>query len=234
MVEGRERRKKQRIQLTRALIGRFGVMGVVILDITDAGARIEHFDRLDLRKKASFRLDWQQQTIETTAEVRSCRIHRFASGDQGATVYQSGLLFTDYVGEAQAKLRELTTFVVARSLAEQVANARGLGPVTERNMPVFRSGAVAASGLEPGQDAKRLIPDTDLAVERGYVRCTLVGGNRFEKRWSRTPDQPDHGFTIPASEPEEHVNQLCESYLQGSEEDRKLILLLARLSVDKS
>src|SRR5712691_4309819 len=76
MVEGRERRKKQRIQLTRALIGRFGVMGVVILDITDAGARIEHFDRLDLRKKASFRLDWQQQTIETTAEVRSCRIHR--------------------------------------------------------------------------------------------------------------------------------------------------------------
>jgi len=130
MVEGRERRKKQRIQLTRALIGRFGVMGVVILDITEAGARIEHFDRLDLRKRASFRLDWQQQTIETTAEVRSCRIHRFASGDQGATVYQSGLFFTDYVGEAQAKLRELTTFVVARSLAEQVANARGLGSFT--------------------------------------------------------------------------------------------------------
>ena len=229
-----ERRKKQRIQLTRGLIGRFGVMGAVILDLTDLGARIEHFERLDLRKKASFRLDWQQQSIETIAEVRSCRIHRFAAGDDGATVYQSGLLFTDYVGDSAAKLRELTTFVVARSLAEQVANARGLGPVTERNMPVFRGGAVAASGLEPGQDARRLIPNSDLAVDRGYLRCTLVGGNRFEKRWSRKPDQPPEGFTVPASEPPEGVDQLCESYLKGNEEDRKLILLLARLSVDQS
>jgi len=229
-----ERRKKMRIQLTRGLIGRFGVMGVVILDITDLGARIEHFERLDLRKHASFRLDWQEQSIETTAEVRSCRIHRFASGDDGATVYQSGLLFTDYIGDALAKLRELTTFVVARSLAEQVANARGLGPVTERNMPVFRGGAVAASGLEPGQDAKKLIPNSDLAIDRGYLRCTLVAGNRFEKRWSRKPDQPAQGFTVPASEPEEHVNQLCETYLKANEEDRKLILLLARLSVEKN
>jgi hypothetical protein len=228
-----ERRKKQRIQLTRGLIGRFGVMGVVILDITEAGVRIEHFERLDLRKKASFRLDWQQHTIETTAEVRSCKIHRFAAGDEGATVYQSGLLFTDYVGDAAAQLRELTTFIVSRSLAEQVANARGLGPVTERTMPVFRSGTVAASGLEPDQEAKRLIPNSDLAIDRGYLRCTLVAGNRFEKRWSPKADQPREGFTVPASEPPEHVDQLCENYLKGTEEDRKLILLLARLSVDK-
>jgi len=233
MTPGRERRKKTRIQLTRGLIGRFGVMGVVVLDLTDLGARIEHFERLDLRKKAQFRLDWQQRMIETAAQVMSCRVHRFASGEEGVTVYQSGLFFTDYAGDAQARLRELTNFVVARSLAEQVANARGLGPVTERTMPVFRGGAVAASGLEPGQDAKRLIPDTDLAVDRGYVRCTLVSGNRFEKRWSRKPDQPAHGFTIPASEPPEQVDQLCESYLEGNEENRKLIVLLARLSVDK-
>ncbi|HEY8132733.1 MAG TPA: hypothetical protein VII12_12680 [Thermoanaerobaculia bacterium] len=233
MTPGRERRKKQRIQLTRGLIGRFGVMGVVVLDLTDLGARIEHFDRLDVRKKAQFRLDWQKRTIETTAQVTSCRVHRFASGEEGVTVYQSGLCFADYVGESQARLRELTTFVVARSLAEQVANARGLGPVTERNMPVFRSGAVAASGLEPGQDPKRFLPDTDLAFDRGYVRCTLVSGNRFEKRWSRKPDQPAHGFTIPASEPPDQVDQLCESFLKGNEEDRKLIVLLARLSVDK-
>src|ERR1700737_2901088 len=133
-----ERRKKKRIQLTRGLIARFGTMGVVILDITDAGARIEHFTRLDVHKKASFRFEWQQKPIEATAEVRSCKIHRFASGDDGTTVYQSGLFFTDYVGDAAATLRELTTTIVARSLAEQVANARGLGPVLERNMPVFR------------------------------------------------------------------------------------------------
>lgn len=206
-------------------------MGVVVQDLTDEGARIEHFDRLDVRKKSQFRLDWQQKTIVATAEVRSCRVHRFASGDEGATVYQSGIQFTEFAGDSHEILRELVAFIIARSLAEQVANARGLGPVTERNMPVFRGGAVAATGIEPGQ-AKRLIKDSDLATDRGYLRCTLVGG-RFEKKWSRMPDQPPSGFTIPASEPPEHVEQLCESYLKGSEEDRKLILLLARLSVER-
>src|SRR5882672_7936506 len=175
MALGRERRKKQRTQLIRGMIGRFGVMGVVVLDITDLGARVEHFDRLDIRKKAPFRLEWQGKTIETTAQVMACRVHRFASGEEGVTVYQSGLFFTDYVEDAAARLRELTTVVVARSLAEQVANARGLGPVTERNMPVFRAGAVAASGLEPSQDATKLIPQSDLTIDRGYLRCTLIG-----------------------------------------------------------
>jgi hypothetical protein len=231
--KGQERRKKKRVQLTRGLIGRFGVLGVIVLDVSDAGARIEHLERLDVRKKAQFRLEWQERAIETTAEVRSCRVHRFASGDEGATVYQSGLFFTDYAGDSQNVLRELMAHAVARSLAEQVANVRGLGPVTERNMPVFRGGTVAATGLEPGQEAKRLIKDSDLTTDRGYLRCTLVGGS-FVKKWSRKPDQPDAGFTIPASEPPEHVEQLCQSYLKGSEEDRKLILLLARLSVDKT
>src|SRR5438093_1363709 len=116
MTPGRERRKKTRIQLTRGLIGRFGVMGVVVLDLTDEGTRIEHFDRLDVRKKAQFRLEWQQKTIVATAEVRSCRVHRFGSGHEGATVYQSGLLFTEYADDSLAVLRELVALIVARSL----------------------------------------------------------------------------------------------------------------------
>jgi hypothetical protein len=230
-----DRRKKKRIQLTRGLIARFGTTGAIILDITDAGARIEHFNPLDVRKKALFRFEWQKHAIETTAEVRSSRIHRFASGDDGTTVYQSGLYFSDYAGDSATRLRDLASTIVARSLAEQVANARGLGPVIERNMPVFRSGGVVANGLEPNQQrVEQYIPTTEVAVERGYVRCTLIAGKRFEKKWSRTPDQPEEGFTVSASEPEEHVEQLCETYLKGTEEDRKLIVLLAQLSVDKS
>jgi hypothetical protein len=106
--------------------------------------------------------------------------------------------------------------------------------VIERDMPVFRSGVVAAGGLEPNQEkAERLIPTSDVVIDRGYVRCTLKGGVRFEKKWSRTPEQPSDGFTISASEPPELVDQLCESYLHGSDEERKLIVLLAQLSVDK-
>ena len=230
-----ERRKKKRIRLTRGLIARFGTMGAIILDISDAGARIEHFNRLDVRKKALFRLEWQQQPIETTAQVVSCKVHRFDHGDQGTTVYQSGLYFTEYAGDSAAKLRDLANTVVARSLAEQVANARGIGPVIERNMPVFRSGGVVANELEANQEsAERLIPTSEVVIDRGYIRCTLIGGVRFDQKWSRTPDQPAEGFTVSAAEPSEHVEQLCENYLNGSEEDRKLILLLAQLSVQKA
>jgi hypothetical protein len=147
-------------------------------------------------------------------------VDRFTAGDEGTTVYQSGLQFTDHVGDTASRLRDLANAVVDHSLAEQVANASGIGPVAEADMPVFRSGVVAANN--------------DLAVDRGYLRCTLIAGVRFEKKWSRTPDQPKDGFTVPASEPPEHVEQLCQTYLKGTEEDRKLILLLARLSVAKT
>lgn len=231
---GPERRKKQRIVLTRGLIARFGTTGAVILDITDAGARIEHFNRLELGKKARFRFEWQDTPIEVEAIVMSCRVHRFAHGDDGTTVYQSGLSFSEYIGNAGNFLREMVATIVSRSLAEQVANARGIGPVTERNMPVFRAGVVAAAGIDPTQEkAKRYIPTAQVAIDRGYTRCTLVAGKRWEKKWTRSPEQPPDGFTILATEPPEHVEQLCDTYLRGSEEQRRLIRVLAEASVER-
>src|SRR5512144_2681475 len=73
-----ERRKKQRIQLTRSVLARFGATGVLILDITDEGARIEHFSRMDLGRRARLRFGWQQTEIEVEATVMSCKVHRFA------------------------------------------------------------------------------------------------------------------------------------------------------------
>lgn len=230
-----ERRNKTRIQLTRGLLARYGTMGAIILDITDGGARIEHFNNLPVHKSNTFRFEWQGVPIQTTAQVRSCRIHRFAADEGGTNVYQSGLLFTDFTGDAHAQIREMVSTIVARSLAEQVANARGLGPIieSEKNMPVFRAGVVEAKGLEPNQQgADRFIPSTGIVVERGFVRCTLIGGVRFEKKWTRKSDQPEQGFTVSAGEPPELVDQLCESYLHGDEEQRKLIAALARASVD--
>ncbi|HEU4521749.1 MAG TPA: hypothetical protein VFT12_07090 [Thermoanaerobaculia bacterium] len=231
--QGPERRKKQRIVLTRGLIARFGTTGAVILDITDAGARIEHFNRLEIGKKARFRFEWQQQPLEVEAIVMSCRVHRFAHGDDGTTVYQSGLSFSEYIGDAGSQLREMVTTIVSRSLAEQVANARGIGPVIERNMPVFRSGAVVAAGIDPSQEnAKRYISTSDVAVDRGYTRCTLIANRRWEKKWTRSAEQPEDGFTVLATEPPEHVDQLCETYLNGSAEQRRLIRIMAEASLE--
>jgi hypothetical protein len=226
-----ERRKKQRIQLTRAIVARLGSMGTVILDITDAGVRIEHFTRLDVGKTARLRFEWQGKQIDVEARVVSCKVHRFAHGDDGATVFQSGLQFTQYEGDALADLRELVSTTVSRSLAEQVANARGVGPVTESHMPVFRSGVVATTRIDSANKT-RMLPKSDVVVDRGYLRCAFIDNRRWEKKWSRTSEQPPDGFTVLATEPPEHVDQLCETYQRSDAEQRELIRVLARISVE--
>jgi hypothetical protein len=216
-----ERRSKQRIQLTRAIAARLGTMSVVILDVTDSGARVEHFTRLDVGRKIRLRFMWQIASIEVEAKVVACRVHRFAHGDDGATVYQSGLFFTGFERDSQTMLQEMVTRMVSLSLAEQVANARGLGPVLENEMPVFREGVVATTRI-------------DTKVGRGYLRCTFIDNRRWEKKWSRTPEQPPDGFTLLATEPDDHVNQLCDTYKHCDRHQRELIRVLAQLSVEEA
>lgn len=229
-----ERRKKKRIALTRGVMARYGTLDVIMIDISESGARIEHFTQLNVGRKSRFRFDWQQTGMELEAAVVSCKIHRLAHEDEGTTVFQSGLFFTDYVGDTASRIHEMVNMLVARSLAEQVANARGIGPVIERNMPVFRSGVVAMSGLEPaGDDKNRRIPKSQIVVDRGYVRCTLTNRDSWTKKWTRSPEQPDDGFTVPATESADHIDELCETYVSADSDGRKLIQLLARLSVEK-
>jgi hypothetical protein len=53
----------------------------------------------------------------------------------------------------------------------------------------------------------------------------------WKKRPSLLPDQPDNGFTLAASEPEEQVALLRKTYENGDTEQRRLTRLLAELSV---
>jgi hypothetical protein len=227
-----ERRKRKRTALPRGVLARYGTLDVIMIDVSEAGARIEHFTQLNVGRKTRFLFEWQDEKIETEAEVRSCKVHRFANEEEGTTVFQSGLLFTNYVEGAAHKIHEMVSVLVARSLAEQVANARGIGPVTERNMPVFRAGMMTSSGVEGTDDKNVRIPKTQIVVDRGYVRCVLAG-RMWTKKWTRSAEQPEEGFTVPATEPTDHVEQLCEMYEKADGDGRKLIQLLARLSVEK-
>ena len=228
-----ERRRKPRLSLTRSLIARYGAQGVVIVDIHDLGARIEHFAPLTPGRSAMLVFDWQSQRIETPATVVACRVHRFAQGRDGGTVYQSGLSFENPSADAVTALRELMSIAIARSVAEQVANLRGLGPVTERDMPVFREGMVTANGVDASQHtSQRRIPIA--RAHGGYIRCTLISGRRWEKRWTRNPEAPEDGFTVLATEARDQIDMLCEDYKRTDAATRKLIRLLARITVEDS
>lgn len=205
-----------------------------MLDLTDAGARIEHFARLDIGRESRFRFPWQGRPIEVNARVMACRVHRFVPGDSGATVYQSGLSFTEIQEEAANALREIVATLVSRSLAEQVANARGIGPVTQSTMPVFMEGDVVTASLDGvGEKGRRLIPENEIVLHRGYLRCTLTRG-RWEKKWTHRPEQPENGFTVLATEPLDHVETLCHEYFTANEDNRNLIRLLAQASVEST
>jgi PilZ domain len=64
----------------------------------------------------------------------------------------------------------------------------------------------------------------------GYIRWELDDGH-WTPRHALTPEQPEHGFTICASESEEQVAMLRRTYEGGDTEARRLTRMLAELSV---
>ena len=67
----------------------------------------------------------------------------------------------------------------------------------------------------------------------GFVRW-ILGDQGWSSEQCSNPDQPPHGFTIGAGEPDEQVAMLCRTYEHGDTEARKLTRMLAELSVAAS
>ncbi|HUR80147.1 MAG TPA: hypothetical protein VM733_05245 [Thermoanaerobaculia bacterium] len=220
------------MRLTRSLIARYGAQGVVIVDLNEGGARIEHFAPLHPGRTSTLTFDWNSERINVEAQVVTSRVHRFSDGQHGGTVYQSGLAFGALDEKVLTGLHELMTTMISRSVAEQVANLRGLGPVVEREMPVFQEGVVATDAVERSETKRIPIK----RAHQGYTRCTLVpAGRRWQRRWTTNPQQPEgDGFTVLATEPRELVDMLCEDYIRCDTATRKLIRLLARVTVEDS
>lgn len=64
----------------------------------------------------------------------------------------------------------------------------------------------------------------------GYV-CWTLGESGWSSHASSTPDQPENGFTICASEADDQVEMLRQTYESGDDESRRLTRMLAELSV---
>jgi hypothetical protein len=64
----------------------------------------------------------------------------------------------------------------------------------------------------------------------GFVRW-ILNGSVWHAEDAASADQPTHGFTIAAGEPDEQVALLCHTYESGDAEARRLTRMLAELSV---
>lgn len=205
-----DRRRFQRLKLAKPILATMDGQNALILDIGIAGAYIEHHGiaRLGHRFKLTFR--WEGEDIEFLSEIARSIVARPAADGQ-SPVSHSGVRFVEGQGNSTERLQEMMASFVGRLLAAQRANQSGEG-----------SGDGAAILSQLGQ-ARRL-------RTRGYVTYRWNG-----KGWSVTrtadPTQPKDGFTVAAYEDEEELETLCQAYQTGNEDSRRMIRLVAELSV---
>lgn len=231
-----ERRRGMRVRLTAPLVARIGSYGAVVLDVSEGGARIEHYTRMNTGQLVTLRLEADSRMINAECRVMSCRVARFSAGDDGLTVYQSGLMFTHPLDDGTAAvMKSISAGLVTRTLAEQVANAKGVKPADERSMPIFRGEIMTSNDFAAleSEKNKHLIPVKELVTNRGYICCRLERGTRWVKKWSAEPLQPREGFTVSVHEPPEQIDVLCKTYLNSDSAGRKLIRMMAALSIER-
>jgi hypothetical protein len=226
------RRREQRLRLAEPIVGRFGSSAVVIVDLSMSGAHIEHYSRMERGTQRPLRVQWGSESLGLRATVVRSKIGRMIPGEQGITVYRSGLTFDTAQSDEIAKVRQVISSAMAATLVEQVANARGFRSLDEQNMPVFRHGILSANDPDLAEKLERYLPHSSAVQERGFIRMTLTG-RRWIRKWTREPAQPEEGFTISADEPEAEISLLARAYLTGSSESRWLIRKLAEASLEQ-
>src|SRR5688572_3990364 len=186
MAQYARKRKVERIRLTFPILGRVGSTDVVLLDISLHGCRIEHTVPIKVANRIRIQFHWEHERLDLDGEVVRSNLNSFAAGQNGLTVYHSGVRFESVEGESVGALRKLITEQITRALAEQKANARGDIPKYIDQMAIFTQGMLTAnpSDVAAAYDGETSLPNLRIARERGYLSYTL-DKNQWRKRRTR-------------------------------------------------
>lgn len=207
-----DRREFQRLKLAQPILAMMGSSNALILDIGITGALVEHYGAVQPGDRFPLKFRWKSADVELAAEVVRSQIVRQYDDERKNVVSHSGMHFVAATGDSAARLEDLIATSVARILGAHRSNAAGDGQ-TDASAHVLSSIGAARR--------KRTF---------GYISYRLRGTN-----WWRiptdSPHQPEDGFTVPAWEDEHELETLCRTYEQADAEGRRLIRLVAELSV---
>jgi len=184
---------------------RLGPAEGVLLEIGFSGALFEH--RMHLPQGLQTGLTFERsgrQFILPTDIMRSVAI----DSPSTTTYYHSGLRFQR--SELDSALRDLIAGEAKNLLMAQAANAMGV------RMP-----NLTGSG-------DRLVPRRPPG---GGFLIYILHLNVWERTPSMSPEQPDEGFTVSVYEDPDELDNLCRVYESSDEDGRKLIRVLAELSL---
>ena len=207
-----DRREFQRLRLAKPILAMMDDANALILDIGMAGAFLEHYGTVEPGKTFTLSFRWQGEEVKFACEIVRTTVVRQPGGDGKSTVSHSGVHFIESFGESSAHLENLISTFVGRILAAQRANAAG-----------DQASASSAAVLESLGGARR-------KRTRGFISYRLKD-NSWWRVPTDSPRQPEDGFTVAAWEDETELETLCRTYADADEEGRRLIRLVAELSV---
>lgn len=222
----------QRVHLAQPLLASLGSAKVLLVDVSILGARVEHHVPLIAGSHTRISFQWEGEEIATPCRIVRSRLERFSVGNDGLTVYHSGLEFESMPPETLARLKAMIARFITRALEEQKLNARGVLPEHDvEKMPIFRfGGQLTANPKDKELAAPAYLPASRLAKETGYV-CYALENHQWRRKRTHDPGQPLDGFTISAAEDHTQAELLCDAYLRSDRDGRKLIQLFAQLSI---
>jgi hypothetical protein len=204
-----DRRVFQRLRLARPIIGTLDHQNALVLDLGLTGAFIEHYGVTTPRQSCRLKFIWKGGDIEFLAEVARTLVVRVSGND---IVSHSGLRFVEPAGDSESRLHDLIATFVGTVLAAQKANKDGV-PLDADHLTLMEIGG-----------ARRI-------RVRGLKRYRLQTGGTWSHTSTSDPNQPVDGFTVAAYEYEEDLEELCRAYEIADDEGRRLIRLVAELSV---
>lgn len=114
-MNGLDKRRIQRIALDQPVDAAFLNVIVRLLDLSTAGARIEHSAPMKAGRQAKLEFEFGGARIGVLCEVVRSRLQR-SSVQPGAIVYQSGLRFVDPAEPSRAAVRQIVASIVTSRL----------------------------------------------------------------------------------------------------------------------
>ncbi len=204
-----DRRVFQRLRLARPILGVIDDQNALIIDLGVAGAFVEHYGVTTSNTRCRLQFHWQSDRIEFVCEVARSHVIRESGTD---VVSHTGLRFIEAVGDSEALLRDLMATYVGSVLAAQKANANGIRHDSQ-NLMLMEVGGARRTRV------------------RGLMSYRLQEPGTWKRSTTLDPSQPADGFTVAAYEDEDDLEILCRAYENANDEGRRLIRLVAELSV---
>lgn len=116
-MNGEDKRRIQRIDLEPAVDASFLSASVKLIDLSTAGARIEHAAPMKAGRQARLEFDFGGAQIGILCEIVRSRLQRSAI-KVGAIVYQTGLRFVDPSEPSRVAVRQIVASIVTNRLRE--------------------------------------------------------------------------------------------------------------------